>query len=154
MLKIRLLGDTLVKKRELLCQILGITENQETILIYNQESSELSEMFLEMNEEKQKLINELLQADTFFQKIFNDISPEFEENSVRHKSEILKLQELIRLVTDLDVKIRIQERKNRDAIRRSGSKAKIPVPKAPKDYVLKQYELNAQITKKNKYRKK
>ncbi len=150
--KLNLLRDLLQKKKAFLMQILSITENQESILVAEFEIAKsdvtaVDGMFSQMNDEKQKLIDELIHSDRFFDKVFKEISPEFEMRAPSYKPIIFIIQDLIRQVTDLDVKVRVQEQKNKLAIRKVDSrtdprllKGKADFTKASKDYMIKQYE--------------
>lgn len=146
-IKLEVLADTLDKKQDILQQILTITENQESILIAEKDAPEaelasLSSMFLQMNDEKQKLIDKLLSSDTFFENVFREISDDFEARAEAHKPIIGKMQASIRRVTDLDVKIRLQEQRNRDVMQFEKPAKTADFTKASRSYMIKQYEKN------------
>jgi methyl-accepting chemotaxis protein len=140
----------LIKKKGLLNQILNLTLNQETVLLCsagspadkNDTGEENSVMFRDMNDEKQKLIEQVINSDNLFQNIFDSASDDFGKNAEKYKAQIKKLQELIREVMDIDVKIRVQEQKNKDLITSGQPRPKIKTIKVSKDNLLKRYENN------------
>ncbi len=105
--KLEMLKSLLVKKIEMLEQILAICENQQLVL-----SSPGHEEFLtDMYSEKSRLIDEVLNNDNLFNKIFSELEG-FEEQAHGFADEVSQLQGLIKTAVDLDFKIRAQERKN------------------------------------------
>ena len=140
-IKLKILSDGLDKKADSLNQILNITENQRTIL-EGEHTAEAMTFFKEMNSEKQNLIDLVLCCDEVFETIFKEINSCFDEKAPAYKPLISVLQEKIELVTDLDVKIRLQESNNRELTVKIQQTPKINVPKASKNYMMKQYENN------------
>ena len=106
--KLSSLKSILFQKEELLNIILNITYNQETILL----EEEVPELFYEMNEIKQFNINQIIELDTSFNDIFLS-TPDFEEKAKNYLDKIKELQDLIKIVTDLDLKVRIAEESNK-----------------------------------------
>ena len=137
-----LLKDILKKKQGFLEQILNLTINQETILLCEEKSEEHSIMFREMNDEKQKLIDMVISSDNLFQSIFESSTDDFNINAKTYTPQIKELQELIREVMDTDVKIRVQEQKNKDLISSQYPRTKIKTAKVSKGNLLKKYESN------------
>jgi len=136
--------EILAKKRQDLTQILTISENQETILISDMTSDEKGVFFVAMNEEKQRLIDEVIKSDDMFQDIFNGIKDVFEDKAKENKDGIHALQAEIKWLIEMDVKIRLQEEKNKSRLQRLNKDAKkIDLSQAAKDYVYKQYGKNA-----------
>ena len=144
LLKMNLMVDILAKKKQALNQILDITENQETILL-QPKSDELMVMFNEMNLEKQEYIQVVLQADDFFQNTFKDIKSNFEHNAEKYKDEVRDLQNKIKEIIDIDVKIRVKEERNKMLLPKFSTNLKIKAPKASKSYMLEQYAKNKNI---------
>ncbi len=140
--KFNLLFDILSKKKEALSQILNLTINQETVLLSNEETPELNVFFNEMSKEKQKLIDEVINADNFFQSTFNEMSEWFDKNANQYGEQVKKLQEQIKSVIDVDVKIRLQEQKNKELASKVRNKPKIHALKASKSYILNKYKSN------------
>lgn len=139
LLKIRLLTDIVGKKKQVLNQILDITENQETVLL--QPKPEIT-LFNEMNMEKQNHIQTVLQADDFFQNVFDSIKEIFEKNAKNCADEIKQLQAEIKAVIDLDIKIRVKEQRNKMLLPKPVTSLK-GVPN--KKYVLEQYQKNKKV---------
>ena len=133
------------KKRELLSQIMIITENQENILLSpHAASDEGAAFFTGLNEEKQNLIELVLEADKLFQHSFDELKDEFELKARDNAEDVQALKDSIKEIVDLDSKIRVKEEKNRMLLDKVRYKNKIDMRTANKAHVLKQY-------KKNKY---
>jgi hypothetical protein len=103
-----ILKNILIEKQELLNIILNITINQESTLL----EEEPPALFYEMNDIKQIHINKIVELDTNFNNIFLKI-PDFEDKSKTYLDKIKELQQLIKIVTDLDLKIRVAEETNK-----------------------------------------
>jgi len=99
-------------------------------------------MFREMNDEKQKLIDMVINSDNLFQSLFESSTEDFNINAESYKPQIKELQDLIRKVMDIDVKIRVQEQKNKDLIASQYPRTKIKTTKVSKGSLLKKYENN------------
>lgn len=137
-----LLEDILIKKRGFLEQIFNLTLNQETILLCDEKSEEHSIMFREMNDEKQNLIDMVINSDNLFQNLFESSTDDFSKNAEQYAPRIKALQDLIREVMDIDIKIRVQEQKNKDLIASQYPRTKIKTAKVSKGSLLKKYENN------------
>jgi len=152
--KLNILRDILVKKKSSLAQILSITENQSEVLRCQEGNVEIQSMFSQMNIEKQSFIDSVINADNLFQSMFDEMADELTNTTTDYRESIILLQNLIREVTDIDVKIRVAEQKNKELIlqkqnkdkrepnNQNNSGVKINVPKVSKNYLLKQYESN------------
>jgi len=141
---LRLLFDILVKKKQALTQILTISENQETVLLSKMQPEEISAFFIAMNGEKQSLIESVINSDNLFQDIFGQIKDVFDEKAAEYKEDIANLQAEIKLLIEMDTRIRLQEEKNKSHLARMNKNAKkIDLSQAAKDYVIKQYGKNA-----------
>ena len=142
--KLALLQEILNKKRDALSAILNISENQENL--YNQPpGAERREFLMGMGKLKQEQIDEVIACDEVFQKIFDGFSAEFEEKSANYKEQVQKMQDSIKEVLELDVKIRAQEEKSRAKVRESyGLPTKENVVIASnKNYILERYKANS-----------
>jgi hypothetical protein len=139
--KIELLISTLEKKRAALETVLNLTENQHAVLS-ERITNETSEMFSAMNSTKQDLIDEIVQTDSVFQGIFNGISDGFEEKALlNHRDSVAKMQNIIKEVMELDIKIRSAEQLNK-GLTYIARKPKPHALKQTKTSLLKQYEKN------------
>lgn len=142
--KLNILYDALIKKEDALSQILAITENQAALLAEDHNGAEAAAFFKEMNVEKQRLIDTVLDGDGVFERIFGSLGGEFDERAAYFKPLVKRLQDKIKDVVDLDVKIRLQEDRNNAQITSAvKQKPRIDVPKASKGYMLSQYRKNA-----------
>ena len=132
---LRVLSSILAKKKEALIKIADITETQ---------LQQRSDKTIPMAEEKQWQIDIVLECDSIFQSMFSDIQGELENIPQEFKPDVLELQNAIREVMDLDIKIRTQEEKIKQLRANSGIHFKpIDIPKASKEYILNQYKQNS-----------
>lgn len=143
-IKLDILENSVKKKERLLNQILNITENQE-MFISTLKGREKDAYLKSAAEEKQKLIDEVLRIDTVFISTFESFNGMLNENRQQYKQRILKLQEDIKTVVDLDIKIRAKEERNRQLFipRQVSSSKDFKAIKANKGYVLEQYAKNS-----------
>lgn len=167
---LRLLRDILESKKDSLCQIANICENQQflsettelnelTGFIEPAEFSEISEadskneILFVMSREKQKLVEKVQQCDEVFNKTFEKIKQTFELNAIKYKSDVKYIQLLIKNVTELDIKIRnlenisINRAVNNTNLHNhynyhNKKNINISVEPSLKNYILKQYEKN------------
>lgn len=143
--KIKFLSDILDKKAELLKQIYNITENQEFFeKTLNGEDSEI--LLKEAVKEKQKIIEEVIAADSTFMKVFGEFKGKLNRNQDKFRTEIKKMQEKIRAVSDVDFKIRAKEQRAKQGIQApfALSAKKIKTLKASKRYILDKYKKNSE----------
>ncbi len=146
--KINFLLDLLTKKEELLTQIYNITENQE-LFEKTLTSSDKDLLLGEAVKEKQKIIEEVITADNTFMKIFGEFKGELNRRQEEFRPEIKKMQEKIRAVSSIDLKIRAKEQRAKQGIQVQNPvlSQKIKTLKSSKNYILSKYKEN---TKKEK----
>lgn len=147
--KLDILESSINKKIEILNQIYNITENQE-LFVKNLSGEEREEYLKSASEEKQKLIDEILKIDTVFISTFESFNGMLNENRKLYRERILMLQEKIKAVMDIDVKIRVKEERNRQLFIPNNT-INAPVVKglkANKSYILEQYAKNTTKTPK------
>jgi hypothetical protein len=113
---LKIMLDGLKRKSGALGEILGITENQRTVIESELPLDGVREMILAMNEEKQSFIQIVKDCDNMFEKMLADIGHELEAQQENYKPQVKVLQENIRKVMSLDVKIRVQEEENNQLI--------------------------------------
>lgn len=102
--------DALKNKLGILEKILEITMQQEGLL----SASELDmEQFDELLGLKDILLQQLLDLDQGFQGLYEKIEYDLKANKEEYRSQILKMQNLIRENTDLGVKIQALEQRNK-----------------------------------------
>jgi len=111
-IELKLLTECLKKKEHALRQIASITENQGDLLASSLEKGEVYSFFMQMNVEKQSFIELVLQYDQVFENVLAKIGPELDANPSKHVEQVRILQDLIRVVMDLDVQIRVSEDSN------------------------------------------
>ncbi|MDR0272809.1 MAG: hypothetical protein LBI27_05790 [Clostridiales bacterium] len=104
--------DGMKKKTAALTEILSISENQRTVIESVLPIDGVREMIFGMNEEKQAAIQVVKDCDNMFEKMLKDIGPELEAQQDMFKPQVKLLQDNIRKVMDLDVKIRVAEEEN------------------------------------------
>ncbi|MCL2349902.1 MAG: hypothetical protein FWC67_00330 [Defluviitaleaceae bacterium] len=146
--KLAILADILIKKKDALQAILNICENQENL--YSTPSTpERRDFLVQMGKEKQVQIDEVLACDEMFQGIFNSISENFQELGKEYKERVLTLQTGISEVMEMDVKIRIQEDKTKTAAQeawgkmaKTSSSAAKEITPLNKNYIIDQYNKN------------
>ena len=142
--KMRFLTDILERKLDFLKQIYGITENQE--LFEKTMSGEDREVLLrEAVREKQKIIDELIAADNTFIRVFGEFKGELNRNRDKFKDDIKIMQEIIRLVSDMDFKIRAKEMRAKQGIKVQNNvfQEKIKTLKSSKSYIINKYKKNS-----------
>ncbi|MCL2578353.1 MAG: hypothetical protein FWE27_09985 [Defluviitaleaceae bacterium] len=109
-LKIMLEG--LKRKANALTEILSISENQRTVIESELPLEGVREMIFGMNEEKQASIQIVKDCDDMFEKMLKEIGKELEAQQDNYKPQVQVLQEHIKKVMSLDVKIRVTEEEN------------------------------------------
>lgn len=107
----KLLEDSLQKKKEILVRLTEITKEQ-TILFASSEKS--GERHDEIFAEKQQLIDELNVLDDGFETTYKKISSIIKNNKAIYKNEIIGLQKLIKEITEMSVNLQVLEMKNKD----------------------------------------
>ena len=141
LLHLRILDRILEKKINALIQILNITENQKTVLSGSSHDHSALLLYNGMRVEKQKLIDFINESDKVFEKTYREISPDFTCKAHNHAGLVTRLQGRIKLVTDLDVRIRVQESRN-NGLRLSGKR--VLDNKSARKRVARIYEKNKQ----------
>lgn len=103
--RLSLLVDITIKKKDLLEIILNITFNQNCI-VTNELDQDSRKLFLDLSVEKQKVIDEIYNLDTVFQRTYdtikNSLNPSISEED---KQKIKSLQEIINSIVVVDSKI-------------------------------------------------
>lgn len=118
---VNVLEDSLSKKISLLNSILELTKEQETLL--KAESFD-EEAFRAVLEKKQVYIDKLEELDNGFESIFERVKEELKDKKEQYKSNILRLQKQISVITELGVDIEALERRNKSALERVLSEEK------------------------------
>jgi len=110
---IRMMMDVLNKKEVHLANLLELTMEQEKLL----KEEELNEAeFALLIEKKSGNLRKLEEVDSGFQSIYNRVADEMKTNKEDYKEQILELQRLISVITDLGVKLSALEEKNKNTL--------------------------------------
>lgn len=105
--------DSLVKKEELLRQIVDYNEAQQTIVT----APEFKEEAFEKNiADKGEAVEKILRLDEGFNSVFNRIKEELQANKKKYAKDIEHLKALVASVTDLGVRIQAQELRNKQLV--------------------------------------
>ncbi|WP_317367525.1 hypothetical protein [uncultured Tyzzerella sp.] len=140
--KINNLNYLLDRKIEILNIILSITKSQNVVF---KEDKEV-DCFIKMSlDEKQDLINELINIDDMFLSIFESFKGGLNKNKSIFKEDLIQIKDKIQQATDIDLKIRLQEEKNKNLINNNislNSKSKVNILKVSKEEMLKKYRDN------------
>lgn len=108
-----ILIDTLLKKNSLLDNLIQTTLFQKECI--TEETPDMDQ-FEQTLSEKEMLIDQLNQLDDGFEAIYDHVKDEISNNKLKHKDDILKLQELIRQVTEKSTKLQTLELQNKGII--------------------------------------
>lgn len=106
---VTVLHDSLQKKVILLQEIVTLTEKQKELL--GQEELD-SNQFNQILEEKEGLINQLLELDRGFESLYRKVDEELQENRQKYRTQILEMQNYIRTLTEMQVRIEALEQEN------------------------------------------
>ena len=129
--ELKVLIECLKKKEKALSQIADITENQGFVLASGLSHDEIYSFFMQMNAEKQDSIQRVKQCDEVFENVFQKVGPVLDENPTLFTEQVRALQDLIRVVMDLDIRIRVGEDENSQVLHEALSKIHIPTPEKP-----------------------
>lgn len=106
---VNMMVDTLERKKNILETILHQTREQETLL--KDEEMDI-DVFQQIIDAKGKEIEELNQMDEGFDALFRHVEKEINENRENYRSQIQKMQHLIREVSELGIRIQALEHQN------------------------------------------
>lgn len=110
---IHILINTLAKKNQILNELLSISELQKQYLSGNIDDIEKINFFDETIEKKDNYIQQLTQLDDGFEAVYERVKEEIAINKMEHKQEILQLQDLIKEITNKNVKLQALEKQNK-----------------------------------------
>lgn len=113
--------DTLEKKQDALEHILALTKEQETISKQDIYQEEAMERTLNAKELELSRVNTL---DEGFQSVYDRISSEVKRNPEAYKTDLNRLQNLIRRCTEIGNEIMVLEERNRNRFSVLFSKSK------------------------------
>lgn len=104
------LQDSLKNKYEILQKIYEATKRQQES--FSEEEWEVDE-FEKAMEQKEKLLERMQELDNGFNSVYTKISDELHREKQTYKPQILEMQNMLRTMTDLGVKIQALEQKNK-----------------------------------------
>lgn len=132
--------EALSKKIQILEQLMSYTEEQEALL----ENEEWSmEEFQQLLDKKGELIDTLNTMDQGFEQVYERIQEELNGKKEVYATEILLMQQHIKVITDLSVKLQELEYKNKEKIETQFSKKRNEIKnfRQSKDSVNKYYRV-------------
>lgn len=112
---ISILLETLRNKQAILSQLLNLTEKQTMVLSNGHEQVDL-DTFDHMIVEKDELINKVLTYDKGFDTIYKRINTELNFKKNLYRGEIKEMQSLIKIMTELSIKIKNAETLNKSLL--------------------------------------
>lgn len=121
MIELKILEDSLVKKKSILMRIEEENKNQENILKANPVSSADFEATID---KKTGLIAELNKLDQGFENLYDRIKEQLVTEQSAHRQQVAILKDLISEITDLSVAIQAQEARNKGLVEKFFSQNK------------------------------
>jgi FlgN protein. len=107
---IQILLNSLELKISVLKNLTDITIRQESVL----DSVEFDmDAFDSLMDEKQRSIDQLVQLDNGFENVYERVKRELPANRINYQTEIKKMQNLIKLLTELNVNLQAMEERNK-----------------------------------------
>lgn len=110
---ITILSDSLDKKLDVLKKIFSLTKEQNLILGENDIESFDVDSFDSVVEKKEKMIAQIQELDRGFDSVYGKIRSVLKTNKEEYKPEILRIQNLIRSITDIGVELESLEQQNK-----------------------------------------
>lgn len=112
---LQIMIDSLIKKKDILQKIVEYNTEQESIL---KEAEFNGDAFQKNMELKSECIDELNRLDEGFQMVYDRVKEDVQMYKQNYKSDIERLQQLIREVTSLSAAIQTQESRNKLQVER------------------------------------
>lgn len=110
---VQIMIDSLTKKEVLLKQIAEYNEEQKVIITAVEFDDEA---FHRNVDSKGELVEEILKLDDGFNAVFSRVKDEVQAHKEELSSEIAVMQQLVKRVTDLGVRIQAQELRNKELV--------------------------------------
>ena len=108
---IMILRESLEKKVRILRDIIHSNEEQRSIL---EDDNAPADEFERNVDAKDALVRQIVELDDGFDELFKKVEGELSSNREKYASEIKRMQDLIREITDLSAKVQSQEKVNYD----------------------------------------
>ena len=130
--------ESLSKKINILEQLLSYTKEQEALL---EEAEWSMEEFQQLLDKKGELIDVLNTMDEGFEQVYERMEEEINGNKEKYTTEILLMQQRIKMITDVSIKLQELEYKNKEKIEAEFSKKRNEIKnfRQSKDSVNKYY---------------
>ena len=126
---LQMMIESLVMKRDILQEISELNISQAQMADVNNTSFDEQE-FHSSIERKGELIDKLLELDDGFDALFQRVKDSIGDNKQLYSEQIKQIQQLIRAVTELSVKVQAQEARNKVSVGRKFAKMKADVQTA------------------------
>ena len=111
--QLTILAESLEKKRQVLIRIQEYNKRQEQA--FSQESVDMN-AFDSSVEEKGRLIEELTKLDAGFEILYEKLKEQLMNNQTKYAVEIKAIQQQIATITEMNVTIQAQEKRNKHLI--------------------------------------
>lgn len=118
---IQIMIESLEKKLSILQKIDALNKEQMSIL---KQDEVVLEDWERNTAQKTDCIEQINELDEGFQNLYDHLREELHGNLQEYAEEIRKMQELISVVTDLGVTIRVQEKRNKELAQKAFSQLK------------------------------
>ena len=130
--------ESLSKKINILEQLLSYTKEQEALL---EEEEWSMEEYQQLLDKKGELIDVLNIMDEGFEQVYERMEEEINGNKEKYTTEILLMQQRIKMITDVSIKLQELEYKNKEKIEAEFSKKRNEIKnfRQSKDSVNKYY---------------
>lgn len=117
----QMLAESLVKKSEILSELITKTNTQKEVV----SSAEVDwDAFDVIVEDKGNLVEKLVKLDDGFDALYARIKEELTANKAAYKDEIVKMQALIKEVTDKSTELQAMEHRNKALIEQRFAESK------------------------------
>ena len=114
---LQMMLDSLIMKKSILEKITILNEEQKKIAEFDFDEQN----FTKVVDKKSELIDNIVRLDDGFNSLFERVKKMLEGNKDKYKSQIAQIQQLIRDVTALAVKVEAQEKRNKNLIEKQFS---------------------------------
>ncbi|MCL2016094.1 MAG: hypothetical protein FWG68_07620 [Defluviitaleaceae bacterium] len=145
-IELKVLIECLKKKEVALQQIADITENQGFVIDSELSHQDRYSFFMQMNHEKQESIDRVKDCDEVFANVFQKVGPILDDNPTKYGKQVTTMQNLIRVVMDLDINIRLGEDANSKKLTKALNEVKIKLKEKPEPIGSGEYGSNKIIS--------
>ena len=117
----QMLAESLVKKSEILSELITKTNTQKEVVSASEVDWDAFDVIVE---DKGNLVEELVKLDDGFDALYARIKEELTANKAAYKNEIVKMQALIKEVTDKSTELQAMEHRNKALIEQRFAESK------------------------------